>query len=81
VVDVPVDTLSGLPEPNSSVVCILAGSTKPLSAARLAALYPSRAEYLAAFTRSTDATVKGGFVLAADRAALLAEAQPTRIAG
>jgi hypothetical protein len=81
VVDVPVDTLSGLPEPNSSVVCILAGSTKPLSAARLAALYPSRAEYLAAFTRSTDVTVKAGFVLAADRAALLAEAQPTRIAG
>ncbi|MBV8950817.1 MAG: hypothetical protein JOZ99_08080, partial [Actinobacteria bacterium] len=41
--DVPVAVLSGQPGPNPSVICLLLGSTKPLSAARLAQLYPSRA--------------------------------------
>jgi hypothetical protein len=44
--DVPVATLSGAPGPNPSTICLLLGSTKPFSAARLAQLYPSRAKYL-----------------------------------
>ncbi|MGF7237256.1 MAG: alpha/beta hydrolase domain-containing protein [Frankia sp.] len=78
-VAVPVDVLSGDPGPNPSSICILFGSTKPLPAARLAALYPSRDDYLQHYTTATNNTITAGFALAADRAALLAYAQPARI--
>jgi hypothetical protein len=80
-VDVPVAALSGAPGPNPSTICLLLGSTKPLSAARLAQLYPSRAEYLQRYKGDADATIKAGFALREDRAALLAFAEPSRIPG
>ncbi len=80
-VDVPVATLSGVPGPNTSVICLLLGSSKPFSAARLAQLYPSRAVYVQRFTAAADATIKAGFALAADRAALLGFAEPNRVQG
>jgi Alpha/beta hydrolase domain len=80
-VDVPVATLSGVPGPNPSTICLLLGSTKPFTAARLAQLYPSRAVYLQRYTAATDATIKAGFALPQDRAALLAFADPSLIAG
>ena len=46
----PSSALSGRPGPNPSTICLLLGSSKPFSAARLAQLYPSRAEYLARYT-------------------------------
>jgi hypothetical protein len=79
-VDVPVDVLSGAPGPNPSTICLLLGSTTPLSAARLAQLYPSRAAYQQRYDAATDATITAGFALREDRAALLAFAQPSRIA-
>jgi hypothetical protein len=78
-VDVPVDVLSGVPGPDPSVICILLGSTKPLSDARLAELYPNRATYVQEYDAATDRTIQAGFVLEPDRAALLAFAQPNRI--
>ncbi len=78
-VDAPVDVLSGLPAPNSSIICILSGTTTPIPAATLAQRYPTRAAYVADYTKATDAAIKAGFVLRADRAALLAQAQPSRI--
>jgi hypothetical protein len=80
-VDVPVAALSGAPGPNPSTICLLLGSSKPFTAARLAQLYPSRAEYQRRYDADTDATIKAGFALAADRAALLAFAEPSRVAG
>jgi hypothetical protein len=80
-VDVPVATLSGVPGPNSSVICLLLGSTKPFTAARLAQLYPSRTAYLKRYDTDADATIRAGFVLIEDRAALLAFADPSAIAG
>ncbi len=80
-VDVPVSTLSGVPGPDPSTICLLLGSSKPFTAARLAQLYPSKAAYLAKFTASADATIKAGFALRDDRAALLAFAEPDKIAG
>jgi hypothetical protein len=80
-VDVPVDVLSGIPGSNPSLLCILLGSTKPLPAARLAQLYPSRADYLKRYEADADKVIKAGFVLGADRDALLAFAQPARIKG
>jgi hypothetical protein len=80
-VDVPVAALSGAPGPNPSVICLLVGSTEPFSAERLAQLYPSRAVYTQRYNRAADAVIKAGFVLPADRAALLAFAEPSRIQG
>jgi len=80
-VDVPVAALSGEPGPNPSTICLLLGSTKPLTAARLAQLYPSRAAYVQKYDADADATIKAGFVLADDRAALIAYAEPSKIAG
>ncbi len=78
-VEAPVDVLSGLPPLNSSLVCLLSGSTTPIPAARLATLYPNRAAYVGAYQRATSAAIRAGFILLADRAAVLAEAQPQRI--
>jgi hypothetical protein len=80
-VDVPVAALSGAPGPNPSTICLLLGSTNPISADRLAELYPSRAAYKKQYDRSADATIKAGFVLREDRAALLAFAEPSMIHG
>jgi hypothetical protein len=80
-VDVPVDVLSGIPGSNPDLLCILLGSTRPLPAARLAQLYPSRAAYQQRYDADADKVIKAGFVLAADRAALIAFAQPSRIKG
>lgn len=79
-VDVPVVALSGAPGPNPSAICLLDGSTTPLSEARLAQLYPSRSAYVRRYNADAAATVKAGFVLPEDRAALLAYARPSRIA-
>jgi hypothetical protein len=80
-VDVPVSALSGAPGPNPSTICLLLGSSTPFSAERLAQLYPSRAAYEKKYKAATDAAIKAGFVLPADRAALLAFAQPDQITG
>ncbi|WP_220451226.1 alpha/beta hydrolase domain-containing protein [Nocardioides dongkuii] len=76
-VDVPVDVLSGEPA-SDELTCLLFGSTRPLPDARLAA-YGDRASYLRRFEASADAAVAAGFVLAEDREALLAMAQPDRL--
>ena len=78
-VDVPVATLSGVPGPVQSTICLLDGSTKPFTAARIAQLYPSRAEYVQRYNADVDATIKAGFVLPEDRAALVAFAQPALV--
>jgi hypothetical protein len=75
-VDVPVATLSGAAGPNPSAICLLLGSTKPFTAAKLAELYPSRTAYLSRYRRSVARAIRSGFVLPADRAALMAFAQP-----
>jgi Alpha/beta hydrolase domain len=80
-VDVPVTVLSGAPGPNPSTICLLLGSAKPLSAARIAQLYPSRAAYLERFTKRANAAIKAGFALPQDRQALLGFAEPSRVSG
>lgn len=77
-VDVPVDVLSGVPV-GTSLECMLFGSTAPLSDARIAMLYTSRADYQARYAASVDATIGAGLVLEDDRAALEAYAQPERV--
>jgi len=64
-VDVPTAVLSGFGN-DGHPVSFLTGTTTPLGAEQLAALYPSRDDYLARFAAATDAAVDAGFVLAAD---------------
>jgi hypothetical protein len=78
-VDVPVDVLSGVPGPNPAIICLLSGSTKPLSEARLAELYPSRDDYVQRYAAATDAVIAAGYVLEADREALIEKSDPSRI--
>jgi len=78
-VDVPVDVLSGAPGPSTATLCLLLGSTTPLPDARLAQLYPNRAAYQQMYAAATDKTNQAGYVLDADRDALLAFSQPSRI--
>ncbi len=80
-VDVPVAALSGAPGPNPSTICLLLGSTKPFSAPRVAELYRSRADYRKRFGARANETIRAGFALPKDRAALLAFAEPSRVQG
>jgi Alpha/beta hydrolase domain len=78
-VDVPVDVLSGIPGPNPDLLCILLGSTTPLPAERLAELYPSRDAYRQRYDAAADKMIQAGFALEADRNAVRAFADPSRI--
>ncbi|MEZ5321516.1 MAG: alpha/beta hydrolase domain-containing protein [Microthrixaceae bacterium] len=81
VVDAPVDRLSGIAPEGSSLACMLAGSTTPLSAERLAARYSSREQYLSEYRAATDRAIRAGVMLEADRREIEDGAQPDRIAG
>ena len=74
-VDVPVSTLSGAPAPGASVICSLFGSTVAFSPSQLASLYGTKSSYIAEYTKSLDKAIAGGYILSADRASLLAQAE------
>ncbi|HWE71476.1 MAG TPA: alpha/beta hydrolase domain-containing protein [Acidimicrobiales bacterium] len=74
-VDVPVSTLSGAAPPGASVICALFGSTTPFSESTLVGLYRNRSNFVASYQASLDKAIAGGYILKADRAGLLAQAQ------
>ena len=74
------EVLSGVPGSSQNLLCVLLGSTTPLSETRLDELYASRADYEQRYAAAADATIAAGFVLAEDREALLAFADPSAIA-
>jgi len=78
-VDVPVSTLSGAPPPGATALCALFGSTTPFSPSTLTGLYTSTATYVQRYQQSLDEAIRGGYILAADRASLLAQAQQVAI--
>ena len=55
--------------------CVLFGTTTPFSAATLAQLYPTHADYVRAFTAAANRLARQGFLLPGDRAALLFTAE------
>lgn len=73
--DVPVATLTGDPAPGGKIICSLFGQTKPFSTATLLRLYGTKGRYVQEYATAADRAVAAGDVLAADRPALLAEAQ------
>lgn len=64
-VDAPTATLTGLGNTGGSPVCFLLGTTTPLSASQLAALYPLHSDYVAAVAQSAADGVRKGFLLPA----------------
>jgi hypothetical protein len=65
-VDAPVAALTGTGNSGPNPVCFLLGTSKPLSSAALASLYPLHSDYVAAVQRSTATAVRDGFVLPVD---------------
>jgi hypothetical protein len=65
-VDATTATLTGTGNTGTSPLCFLLGTTTPLSAAQLAALYPLHSDYVAAVARSAASGVRNGFLLPAD---------------
>jgi hypothetical protein len=65
-VDVPIAKLSGLGQPEMSIVCSLFGTTQLFDAATLATLYPDHDTYVKAVENSTDAAVQAGFLMPED---------------
>jgi hypothetical protein len=78
-VDVPISTLTGEAPAGAPVLCSLFGTSTPFDAATLKALYPTRAQYLQAFSASLDKAIAAGFVRKADRAMYEADAQKAPI--
>jgi hypothetical protein len=74
-VDVPVSTLSGAAPAGANEICGLFGSTTPFSPATLTSLYQTKSHYLALYTASLNKAIAGGYILSADRASLLAQAE------
>lgn len=78
-VDAPVSTLSGAAPAGTSQICSLFGQTTPLSESTLVSLYHTKSNYLASYTASLDKAIAEGYLLSADRASLLAQAQQVQL--
>ena len=78
-VDVPVSTLSGAPAAGANAICSLFGSTVAFTPAQLASLYGSQSNYVAQYTKSLNKAIAGGYILSADKASLLAQAQQVQV--
>jgi hypothetical protein len=78
-IDVPVAAYSGVPADQSSPVCALFGSTHPFDATTLHRLYPTKDAYLTVFSNATDKAIAAGYILPADRAEILAQAQQVNV--
>ncbi|WP_078532310.1 alpha/beta hydrolase domain-containing protein [Streptomyces hokutonensis] len=70
-VDAPVAALSGLGQTGSAQFCFLFGTTTPFSGAKLAALYPTHAEFVRQWVTRTAAAVAAGTIRPADAADLV----------
>jgi hypothetical protein len=74
-VDVPVSTLSGESPPGATVICSLFGSTVPFTPQTLVSIYGTKAHYLSEYKTDLDRAIAGGYLLPAERSALLSQAQ------
>ncbi|MGP0107989.1 MAG: alpha/beta hydrolase domain-containing protein [Acidimicrobiales bacterium] len=78
-VDAPVSTLSGAAPAGTSAICSLFGSSTPFSQSHLVSLYGTKSGYLKAYKASLNKAITMRFILPADRASLLAQAQAVQI--
>jgi Alpha/beta hydrolase domain len=78
-VDVPVSTLSGAPPKGATPICGLFGSTTAFTPAQLASLYNTKSNYIAQYTKNLNKSIASGYILSADKASLLAQAEQVQI--
>jgi Alpha/beta hydrolase domain len=76
--DAPVATLTGK-SPGGSAFCFLFGTTTPFTAEQMQTLYPTHRAFVAAFTRSTNAARRAGFLVDADAKELVRAAKQSDI--
>ena len=76
-VDAPIARLDSVN--SGSTFCRLFGSTTPFTPAQLAVLYPTHADFVAAWSSSLSSAVAAGFILPADQPELLAAAQDSTV--
>jgi Alpha/beta hydrolase domain len=74
-VDVPVSTLTGSVPKGTSTICSLFGQTLPFTTAKLAQLYGTKTHYLKLYTADLNNAIANRYILPADKAELLAQAQ------
>ncbi len=71
-VDSPVATLSGLPTGQGGTsFCAIFGTTKPFTAAKMAALYPNHAKFVSKWRIATRSALRQGFITGADAKELI----------
>jgi hypothetical protein len=73
-VDVPDSTLSQAAAPGSGVLCALFGSTTPFGPQTLQSMYGTKANYVARYTADLNRAIAERYLLASERASLLAQA-------
>jgi hypothetical protein len=78
-VDVPVSTLSGAPPAGASPICSLFGSTIAFTPAQLTTLYGTQSNFISQYTKSLNKAIASGYILSADKASLLAQAEQVQI--
>jgi hypothetical protein len=77
-VDAPTASLLSIHQSDNRI-CRLFGATIPLPPERLAELYPTHADYVAAVTKSADSAMREGYLLKADRDEYVANAKQANI--
>ncbi len=77
-VDAPISSLTG-EGGDAGIFCALFGQERPFTPARLAELYPTHRAYTDAVTESADTAMDGGFLLKADRDAIVAKAERSNV--
>jgi hypothetical protein len=78
-VDAPTSRLSGIAPSDESVICILFGSTTPLTSDQLHTVYSSKDDYTAKYAKATDAAIAAGFATPDDRDQMVKDADPSAI--
>jgi hypothetical protein len=77
-VDVPIAVLTGTSSAGG-LLCGLFGSTTPLSAAQLASLYSTHADYVSKVTAATNKAQQAGFIVSADIPLIVQEADAAHV--
>ena len=68
-------TESAPPAAGANAICSLFGSTVAFTPAQLASLYGTQSNYIAQYTKSLNKAISCGYILSADKASLLAQAE------
>jgi hypothetical protein len=78
-VDVPTEALTGVANPNKTIICSLFGSSTPYPPAKLEALYPTHEDYVDKVTAAANKAVAEGHLQPADRDQIVSQAKAAKV--